>query len=194
MVDYFAGLGVEAIFADHICLTLEDGQPPQEGLGQVRPMDYAREFLEARAYAEAKGVFYSNFLVVNFDEPVAIACRQGIPVPHLTPSGYVSSCDMAVDKTSTPMDALLYGVYRPRFGRIDYDQAAIERIRSRAVGALEACRDCPVEGYCAGGCAGEAINETGDFYGVKQNLCEATKFLAEALGVNHPRPYPYLHP
>jgi len=77
---------------------------------------------------------------------------------------------------------------------IIYNDRKIEKIRSRRADNISACQDCPIKDFCAGGCIGEAINETGDFWGIKQNLCEATRFLAEALGTNYLERFPYIHP
>jgi len=191
MIDYFHSLGVKAVFADHLCMKVYDGNKDFE---HVPEMEYAREFLKAKKYAQKYGMFYSNFLTVNFDEPVVVSCRQGLPAPHLTPSGYVSSCDMVSELTGSVLDALIYGKWLPEEGRIEYYEDKIKKIKERKVGNISECATCPIEKHCAGGCTGEAINETGEFFGVKKNLCEATRFLAEELGVNYPKAYQYAHP
>ena len=192
-IDYFDSLGVKAIFADHLCLPVGNNAKKLEDLlVEVHPIEYANKFLEAKEYTENKNIFYSNFLCVNFDEPVDIACRAMIPVPHLTPDGYVSCCDMAT-KPDTVLGDLIYGKYDKASRKIIYFQDKIEKIRSRRKANLPECQSCEIIDNCAGGCMGEAINETGDFYGVKKNLCEATRYLAKRLSLNSGL-YKFIHP
>lgn len=190
MIDYFISLGVDCAFADLICLPIMKGN----GVYQVTGEDYIDEFIKAKKYADSKQFFYSNFYMVNFDEPVSISCRCMIPMPHLMPSGYVSACDMVTDKTDSLLDVMLYGKYDEEKHTIIYDDEKIKKIQSRNIEHLTLCVDCPVRQYCAGGCAGEAINETNDFYGVKEYLCKITKALASEFGVDYGVPFPYLHP
>jgi radical SAM protein with 4Fe4S-binding SPASM domain len=150
--------------------------------------------LEAGEYANDRGLFYSNFLLVNFDEMVSINCRAQLPAPHLTPSGYVSSCDMVTDLAGGPLDDLIYGEYDPFNDMISYDTAKVEKIQSRNVFSIPECHGCEVKDFCAGGCVGEAINETGDFFGIKKNLCEATRYLSRKIPVNTGELFSYLHP
>lgn len=196
MIYYFHSMGVKAVFADHLCVGVSQDAPERykDILVEVPPLEYAKAFLEAKEYADKLGLFYSNFLTVNFDEPVNIACRAMLPVPHLTPAGLVSCCDMVAEKTGTVMDELIYGEYDPALGMIIYDEDKIDKIRTRRRTRLPECLYCPIESHCVGGCVGEAINETGNFYGVKKNLCEATKYLACKLGVDYKERFPYLHP
>ena len=120
MIDYFASLGIKAIFADHMCKPVSElvHMNKTYKLVEVEPLEYAKSFLEAKKYTDEKGIFYSNFLLVNFDEPVEIACRAMLPTPQLNPSGYVSSCDMATDVTGGRMDDLIYGYFEPETGNI----------------------------------------------------------------------------
>jgi len=198
MIDYFDEIGVKAIFASHMCIpvlkTKSKNTDEKDMLVEVDPLDFAKSFLAAKKYAEKKKIFYSNFLLVNFDEPVEISCRAMLPAPQLNPSGYVSSCDMATDITETPMDDLIYGYFDNNINQIIYDHNKIKKIRSRTVNNIPDCQDCFIKHFCAGGCIGEAINETSDFFGIKKNLCEATKFLATSLGTNYNEPYPFIHP
>jgi len=190
MIDYFISLGVSCAFADLICLPIMKGN----GIYNVNSEDYIDEFIKAKKYAESKDFFYSNFYMVNFDEPVTIACRAMIPMPHAMPSGYISACDMVTDITGSLLDVMLYGKYNDQKNTIEYDHNKIELIRKRNVDNMTLCSDCFVKQNCAGGCAGEAINETGDLFGVKDYLCKITRALANEFGVNHVELFPYLHP
>jgi len=196
MIDYFVSLGVKAVFGDHLCMPVsgEACKGEKDILVEVGPLEYAEAFVRARTYADTKGLFYSNFLMVNFDEAVSINCRSSLPAPHLTPSGYVSSCDMVSGPTNTPLDDLVYGQYDEAKNRITYDESKIEKIRTRRWDQIPECQACEIVKYCAGGCAGEAINESGDFYGVKKNLCGATRYLASIYGVGYKERFTYIHP
>lgn len=191
-IDYFSKLGVKAVFADHLCVPVGKDAHETNDLIEVQPIEFADKFLEARSYAEGKGIFYSNFLCVNFDEPVDIACRAMIPAPHLTPNGYVSCCDMAT-RPDGVLDDLLYGKYEEMSKDIIYDQDKIEKIRSRRKSNIPECQLCEAVDNCAGGCLGEALNETKDFYKVKKNLCEVTRYLAKILRSNNGL-YKFIHP
>lgn len=191
-IDYFSSLGVDAVFADHLCVPVGKDAKGTDDLIEVHTMEFADKFLEAKVYAENRGMFYSNFLCVNFDEPVDIACRAMIPAPHLTPSGYVSCCDMAT-RPDGVLDELIYGKYDKDTKSITYDQNKIDKIRSRSKNNIPECKLCKAIDSCAGGCMGEAINETKDFYGVKKNLCEVTRYLAENLRTNNGL-YKFIHP
>jgi radical SAM protein with 4Fe4S-binding SPASM domain len=191
-IDYFSKLGVKAVFADHLCVPVSKEAKETEDLIEVQPLEFADKFLDAKKYAESKGIFYSNFFCVNFDEPVNIACRAMIPVPHLTPSGYVSCCDMAT-RPDGVLDELIYGKYDINTKKIIYDEQKIDKIRSRNKANIPECQTCEIIDNCAGGCIGEAINETKDFYGTKKNLCEVTRYLAKTLKSNNGL-YKFIHP
>lgn len=195
MIDFFSSLGVTAVFADIICLPVATSDRKKSIFSlQVDPLEYTKRFLDAKRYAEQKGLFYSNSLMINFDEHVSIPCRCLLPSPHLNPSGYVSSCDMATELTGTAMDDLIYGYYDRQKSEIIYSESKITKLRSRSADRIPACKDCDVRWNCAGNCVGEAINETGNFWGIKQELCEAIRFLARSCGTNYTNLFEYLHP
>ena len=129
----------------------------------------------------------------NFDEEVIYACRSCLPTPHVTPDGYITCCDMCVTADDASMKELIYGVYDERLDTIFYDQKAIEHIQSRKAENIPECRNCEVRNYCAGACLGEALNETGSFYGVKKESCDAIRYLWKKLG-SKPIKNKYLHP
>lgn len=188
LIDFFSGLGVNIVFADLAFCRVGS----RDKSFQVSYRDFVDRFVEARAHAERLGVFYGTMFAVNFDERVQYACRSCLPTPHLTVDGYVSCCDMCVSGQS-PLQELIYGRYDERTGRIVYCPLLIHRIRGRRVDNLPACRSCAVKDHCAGGCLGEALNETADLYGVKDESCRATRYLWRKLG-GRPIPLPHLHP
>jgi radical SAM protein with 4Fe4S-binding SPASM domain len=191
-IDYFHNLGVKAVFADHLCVPVSKDAKSTDDLIEVKPLEFANNFLDAKKYAEGKGIFYSNFFCVNFDERVDIACRAMLPAPHLTPNGYVSCCDMAT-RLDGVLDELIYGKYDQRTKRIIYDEQKIAKIRSRKKTNIPECQSCEAIDNCAGGCLGEAINETKNFYGIKKNLCEVTRYLAKILKSDNGL-YKFIHP
>ncbi len=192
MIDYFYNLGVKILFSDKVFA-------PIGGSAEEFNVDYKTfvdEFVEARQYAidKYKGeFFYGSMYSANFDEEVIYACRSCLPTPHVTPDGYISCCDMCVTAEDTSMKELIYGVYDKNLDTIFYDEKAIEHIRSRKAANIPECRNCEVRNYCAGACLGEALNETGNFYGVKKESCDAIKYLWKKLG-SKPIKNQFLHP
>ena len=192
MIDYFHSLGVKILFSDKVFA-------PIGGSAEEFNIDYKTfvdEFVAAREYAEEKygdDFFYGSMYCANFDEEVIYACRSCLPTPHVTPDGYITCCDMCVTADDTSMRELIYGVYDEHLDTIFYDQNAIEHIRSRKAENIPECRKCEVRNYCAGACLGEALNETGSFYGVKKESCDAIRYLWKKLG-GKPVKNKYLHP
>ena len=89
------------------------------------------------------------------------------------------------------LQELIYGKYDEENNKIVYDNDKIRNIQARTVDNLKQCKDCEVKYYCAGGCIGEAINENGTIFSIKEKNCEAIKFLAkDLLG----KKIPVLHP
>lgn len=193
MIEYFYSLGVTAVFSDPVFPVVEANSTKVKklDLGEDFVMKYARQFVRARKRAEELGVFYGSILAVNFDEKTEYFCRACLPCPHLTTDGYVSCCDFAYLGHILP--ELIYGRFDPNIGTITYDKKKVVAIRSRKASNLAKCQGCEVLYHCAGGCFGEAVNETGRLLGVKKDYCAAIRFLAHHLPVNAGL-YPYLHP
>jgi radical SAM protein with 4Fe4S-binding SPASM domain len=193
MIDYFHDLGVKAVWSHHqfepVGGAVSLGQGP---VARVDLMHMARQYLVARKRAEELGIFYGNFLMVNFDEECRYACRACLPAPHLTVDGYVSCCDMAFSGQTLLQD-FIYGKWDSKNKVIIYNDEVIERIRSRNIDNIPECRDCEVAANCSGGCLGEALYETGDMFGIRKDHCEAVKFLARHLERNSGL-FPYNHP
>ncbi|MDD3896899.1 MAG: SPASM domain-containing protein [Candidatus Peribacteraceae bacterium] len=191
MIDYFHSLAIRAVMSDPMFAPVKsNGDAP---IQKVDLMEYARHFLEARKYAEQKGVFYGSILSVNFDRATQHFCRACIPYPHLTPDGLVTCCDMACNGDDPKMQDLVYGRYIPSEKRIAYDQEKIRVITTRTADNMPECQDCEVLYNCAGACLGEALNETGSIFGIKKEVCEAIRFLAQHMPLNQGT-YPFLHP
>lgn len=152
--------------------------------GQPDLMHFADQFIEAREYADAFGIYYGTVFMINFDEEVEINCRALLPAPHLTTDGFVSCCDMANSSDSffsQLFPELIYGKYDSESGSIDYDNEKIRKIRSRNIYNLEACKNCEVLRHCAGGCIGSSMMTSGDFYGINPDYCRVTRYLFRRL-------------
>lgn len=192
MIDYYYSLGVKILFSDKVFA-------PIGGSAEEFNIDYKTfvdEFVEARRYAQEKygdDFFYGTMYSANFDEEVIYSCRSCLPTPHVTPDGYITCCDMCVTADDVSMKELIYGVYDENLDTIFYDKKAIEHIRSRKAENIPECRECEVRNYCAGACLGEALNETGNFYGVKKESCDAIRYLWKKLG-GKPIKNKFLHP
>ena len=188
MVDFFAALGVKNMFAERVCWAV--GSSGQDI--SIDPKLFVDRFYEAKMYAQSKGIYYSCLYEINFDEKVCIACRSCLPAPHLTIDKYVSCCDMCVSNDSV-LNEMIYGKYNSDLGKIEYFEDRIQNIKRRNVKEMPACKECDIKYHCAGSCFGEALNETGDILGVKQETCEAIKYLWEKHG-KQPIPVTYFHP
>lgn len=186
IIDNMERLHIKYLFSDLMFANVENKLYYEK---EINPMEYAEEFIKARKYAEQKGIYYGSFFTVNFDEKTNISCRACIPMPHLTVDGYVSCCDIGYNDEK--LRDLIYGKYIEDEDRIIYDEDKIKNIQKRTVDNLQQCKDCEIKYYCAGGCIGEAINENGTIYSIKQKNCEAIRYLAKEL-LN--KKIPVLHP
>lgn len=186
MIDKMKELGVKYIYSDLMFADVNNKLYYEQ---EIDPMEYAKEFLKAKKYADSQGIYYGSFFTVNFDEDTDISCRACLPMPHLTIDGYVSCCDMGYG--SDKLKELIYGKYIAEENRIEYYPERISNIKKRTVDNLKECKDCEIKYRCAGGCIGEAINEKGTIYSIKEKNCEAIKYLAQNLLEEK---IPVLHP
>lgn len=70
----------------------------------------------------------------------------------VTPEGLVTSCYMVTDASDPRAELFLHGKYDAASGKYVFNQEAQERLRSRKVENIPACRDCFCKYSCAGGC------------------------------------------
>jgi len=195
LVELFHAMGVRNV-------SVEPASPVSGAGGRlgpslaVDPLEFAQRFAEAYRRADELEMTYLSLTMVNFDEPVKVPCRSCVPCPQLTTDGYVSCCDYGMfgpEYLAGPLQHLIYGRYDRDNDRIVYDQKRIELIRSRCrVLAETRCSDCAVLDNCMGGCVGEAVNVTGDLYGIKKASCEATQELWRLLPRRR-EPFAVLH-
>ncbi len=195
LIDYFVSLGVKYICVERAFSSLDEGLFEAE---QQSPDYFASKYYEAYLYAKEKGVFYGHLNMANFDEKVHFNCRACFPYPHLTTDGYVSCCDIApfgkeVYKDQSQLE-LVYGKWDAEDGRIEYDENKIHNIRCRNVDVLrqKTCKDCEAIDYCAGGCLGQALPETGSILGKSEWNCAVTKNLFKKMPIDKGL-YPITH-
>jgi len=193
LIDYFSSFGVTTIYGDPIFApVLENGASSL--FKRIEPQEYCDNFLDAHAYGKERGIFYGSFYMINFDKKCQYHCRSCVPTPHLTFDGLVSACDMALSRSApSHMQKLIYGEWNAEAKKIAYDHSSIEQIRSRNVNNIPACKACDIKEHCGGGCIGEALNETKDFYGIIQDNCFCTKYIAQHMPVGKIT-IPHLHP
>ena len=198
MVDYFYSLGIKHIWTNPmfpsvgkvpVCDDLKKRNEYSFDMGHY--LDY---YIDTYHYACKKGVFYGSFLTCNFDGEANVHCRSCTPVPHLTPDGYISACDMVVlGENAYHMDCFIYGKWNVQSKKFEFDEKKIEALRKRTSDNLSHCKKCPAKLHCGGYCLGEVVNETGDLCGQKLMACVAIRRLIKEIGVTD-KPYEYLHP
>lgn len=194
IIKYFHTLGIKYINAHPACIPISGNSDP---IFQWDPIDFAENFLKAYNEAKKLGIFYNSLYIVNFDKKTRQACRACIPYPHLTTDGYISCCDFAQfgqEYAPGRLQQLIYGKYILEKDKIIYDEEKICKIRTRCAENLEKgpCKNCKFINYCAGGCMGQVVNETGDIMGIHKRNCEITKYLAERMPLGKEL-WPILH-
>lgn len=198
MVDYFSDLGIQYVWTDPLFPAV-DTIPVCEDEKKLKEYsfnmdEYLDHYIDAYHYAKDKNMFYGSFLTCNFDGESNVHCRACTPVPHLTPDGYVSACDMVVfGENAYHMDCFIYGKWNEESGRFDYSQEKVDALRARNSEAMTHCKHCEARYHCGGYCLGEIVNETGTLYGQKLTVCKAVRRLLKEIGP-YSEPLKYLHP
>jgi radical SAM protein with 4Fe4S-binding SPASM domain len=197
MIDYFNCLGIKYVWTDPIfpevrkCPVCDNKNPAE--MYQFDLDVYVKKFIEATRYAQDNNLFYGSFLVCNFDGESKINCRCCTPVPHLTPDGYVSACDMVVfGEDAYHMDCFIYGKWDGQNKKFIYDEEKIKMLKNRDVDNIQHCNTCIAKLHCGGYCPGEVVNSTGKLDGQIPAICKGIKTLYKELGVC--KQYDYLHP
>jgi uncharacterized protein len=189
-IRYFASKGIKHVWSDPIFRGLNE----IEDQSDIDIMQYAKEFIKATHIASELGVNYGSLLTCNFDAKTEYNCRACLSAPHLTTDGYISACDMALfGQLGGPMDCFIYGRWDKDNNDLIYDHDKINHLKTRSASNMKKCQNCEVISYCAGYCLGEIANETGDFFNIKEKVCEAIRFLAKELNVGQ-LSYKYHHP
>jgi radical SAM protein with 4Fe4S-binding SPASM domain len=198
MVDYFYALGIFYIWSDPLFPKV--GDIPT--CADITKMDtsnfdmntYVHTYIAAFQYAKTKDVFYGSFLTCNFDGKTDKHCRACTPVPHFTPDGYISACDLVtLGENAHHMDCFVYGKWNPITKGFEILEEKLTALRQRTTENMEHCRQCLAKEYCGGYCLGEVVNETGSLFGQKPHACKAIRLLLSILEPSK-TPYPYMHP
>lgn len=198
IVDYFRSLGIRYIWTDPLFPAV-DTIPVCNDIDKKNNYhfdmnSYVDNFIEAYRYAKENDVFYGSFLICNFDGTCSQHCRACTPVPHLTPDGYVSACDMVTfGENPHHMDCFVYGKWNEVLQCFDFDTEKVKALQARSINNMPHCKNCEVREHCGGYCLGEVTNETGNMYGQKPVVCKAIKRLYKEIGIND-EPFLYLHP
>lgn len=182
MVDYFKNMGIDYVWSDPEFPPVGDKPFCDNEEAQAEyhfDMDtYVKNYIEAYRYAKQVGMFYGSFLVCNFDSITKINCRCCTPVPHLTPDGYVSACDLVVfGADAKHMDCFIYGELDQLTKKFKYYPEKIKALQNRNVDIIAHCKLCPAKMHCSGYCPGEVVNETGQLDGIKPVACKAVRKL-----------------
>lgn len=197
MVDYFNKLGIKYVWTDPIFPEVKEKPVFEDkNRGEMYYIDlnaYMKNFIEAHRYAKNKGLFYNSFLTCNFDGETKIHCRTCTPVPHLTPDGYVSACDLVVyGENAYHMDCFIYGKWDEQNKKFIYFDNKIKTLQNRNVENMPHCKNCIAKLHCGGYCLGEVQNETGRLNGQKPDTCKVIRTLYKELGACNT--YDYMHP
>lgn len=195
IVNYYIKLGVDAGWVHHLFPVIGKTASHTKITNNLsyNLLEFAKKYIEAQKYAKKRKFFFGNFLAINFDEEVEIACRACIPAPYLTTDGYISACDEAYLGSNPLFKQLIIGRYDSKTNSIEMYDNIIQRLQNRKVGNIPDCRGCIVEKHCAGHCLGECNMCNGDIYKPRNELCGAIKYLASKLKLNCGR-YSYFHP
>lgn len=198
MLDYFLSLGIKHIWSDPIFHEV-GMRPVNKSLAKLESLKfdmdrYVDTFIEARRYAEELGIFYGSFLTCNFDGITNKHCRACTPVPHFTPDGYISACDLVTSgENAGHMDCFVYGKWDDNNQHFLIDNKKVRALQKRTTDNMNHCKDCIVREHCGGYCLGEVQNETGSLTGQKPRVCKAIKRLAKSVNFTDMQ-YPLLHP
>jgi radical SAM protein with 4Fe4S-binding SPASM domain len=198
MVDYFLSLGIKHIWSDplfpNVGIIPAYNDKHKMAAFHFDMEKYVDNYIEAEQYAKNLGVFYGSFLVCNFDGETRQHCRACTPMPHFTPDGYISACDLVTfGKDAHHMDCFVYGKWNPVTKTFELYDDKILALQTRTTDNMNHCTDCLAQKYCGGYCLGEIMNETGNLYGQKPNTCKAIRKLLSILKPSE-KAYPYMHP
>jgi len=198
MADYFYSLGIRHVWTNTLFPSVGE-MPVCDDQAKLSEYSFDMEgyldnYIEAYHYAKEKGMFYGSFLICNFDGEANVNCRACSPVPHLTPDGYVSACDMVtLGESAHHMDCFVYGKWDSESANFVFSQQKIDLLRNRNSDTMPQCMRCEARLHCGGYCLGEVVNETGTLKGQKLTTCKAVRRLLRELGT-FKEPFEYFHP
>ncbi len=170
-VDFLYAAGIrQVIFKPPI---LCDGAA---GCGAAEEEEETEVLVEAMLYAHGKG------MKTGYEDLIKprLAFCQGIgSMLSVEPNGDVYPCPGGIlTRLGTVWDL-------PAIVRTELYQ----RLALRIAGNIPSCKGCEVEGFCAGGCAGNAQQENGgEIYASASGMCGAMKSICRKLLVRQPPP------
>ncbi|MFH0859992.1 MAG: radical SAM protein [Candidatus Altiarchaeota archaeon] len=173
IVEYFHNLGVDVIQAEPIfergrCLNTTSDYSKTPDLNK-----FLENYLMARELAEEYQIlFMSTFLPVEKFSPSF--CGVTIPNFCISTDGYISACNAAFTG-SNGFSEFIYGRYDPTDRKVIEDKNKIENLQARTVYNMRDCQNCFLKWNCSGGCPMEAIQVSGNMYGVVNEICSVKK-------------------
>jgi len=196
---YFDNYGINIFWVIPIIMPVYD--TVEKNYESVDMMQFAQTFIEAHTHAWHRKIFYESSLTANFDGETNKACCACIPMPYLTVDGYLSACKLATYGTNAgKMDTMIFAKYDAQNDKIIYNAEKTKVLRSRTLQNMSAqCGNCAAGKYCAGYCPGEALNENGELFRAKSNICKALRYLYGEIGHLYAEKYgvkgfPYSYP
>lgn len=197
IVAYFQALGIRHIWTDPLFPSVDNIPVCEDKLKSKNYYfdmnTYLNNYIEAYDYAKKAGIFYGSFLTCNFDGACNVHCRACTPVPHFTTDGYISACDMVTfGENAHHMDCFVYGKWNEKTQKFDIDEEKVKVLKSRTIDNMPQCLNCIAKEHCGGYCLGEVMNETGNLFGQKKQVCKAIRTLYKEFG-EYPQ-FDFLHP
>ena len=184
LVTHFHNMNVKYLAFNPVINPIKRNDKEKSDVNKSSQLLFAKGFCDAYKVANNLGIEFTNSMTFNFDEPAEYSCRSCLPMPQLNPDGSVSSCDMAMfSDTKESLKVFLYGLWNPNDKLIIYDQAKIQNLQRNKRTNIVACMSCPISEYCAGGCIGRTVYQTGKLGTIVPEVCEATRYMAKHIGV-----------
>jgi coproporphyrinogen III oxidase-like Fe-S oxidoreductase/sulfatase maturation enzyme AslB (radical SAM superfamily) len=123
---------------------------------------FASHFLAAQRIAAQLGCRL-ELSGVRLDEIHGPYCNVLRDVLHLTPDGSATACFLSTDGRAEPGASMIVGAADAASGRFVLDDAAIDRIRDRALRVPRRCHECVNVYHCARDCPDVCpVTETGE--------------------------------
>ena len=180
LVHHFHNLQVKYLAFNPVINPIFRNVKENTSVNKINQLSFAKFFCDAHAIAEILGIELLNSMTINFDEPTIHGCRSSLPMPQLNPDGSVSSCDMAMySDVSDALKVFIYGKWLPDEHAIKYDYNKILSLQNNNLKKLPECQTCVIGEYCAGGCIGRTVYQTGTLGNIIPQVCDATRYMAK---------------
>jgi uncharacterized protein len=125
------------------------GRAPLNNVNSPQAKDFIKYFTSSQKIAKRynKELLYSG---ARFDTLSNYFCLAAGNSFCVTPDGYITSCYEVLDKSNPVSDTFFYG--RINNGKIQIDQAKLNKLASIRVNSIERCNNCFAKFHCAGDC------------------------------------------